>query len=370
MIGGLALVFALLVAYFITKSITYPLSRVSDKINQFASGQLNVNFKSNDNDELAVMSAGLSTMADHLREIIGQMVSFSDKLSDTARQMEVSTGSLSERMAGNMDKVVGESDVNAASMKNVNITIEEVAKGASSTASSATESAHAANNTREITLQAVDSMEAVASHVKEVSQTSVKTVKSMGEVEASVEEINNFVSNIVEITEQTNLLALNASIEAARAGEAGKGFAVVATEIRKLSELTAQTTEDIYQIIEGLKSKADEATKQITSNNDVVADTISSTRETQEEIKQALQELNQLNDAVQDIAAVSEEQASSSEEISATVDELNESTNRVLALIKDMEAMVDETISEQNTGVIKLSEQSDDLKKLLAYFKL
>jgi methyl-accepting chemotaxis protein len=63
------------------------------------------------------------------------------------------------------------------------------------------------------------------------------------------EELSGMSEEVAAIASQTNLLALNAAIEAAHARELGKGFAVVAEEVRKLSERSGATGNQITQRI-------------------------------------------------------------------------------------------------------------------------
>lgn len=65
------------------------------------------------------------------------------------------------------------------------------------------------------------------------------------EVLGEAEGLGTFAALVRDIADQTNLLALNAAIEAARVGQAGKGFAVVATEIRSLSQRSADAAKRI-----------------------------------------------------------------------------------------------------------------------------
>ena len=66
-----------------------------------------------------------------------------------------------------------------------------------------------------------------------------------GTLEQSSREIGKLVDSITRIASQTDLLALNAAIEAARAGEHGLGFRVVAAEVRKLSEQSARSADEV-----------------------------------------------------------------------------------------------------------------------------
>ncbi len=71
--------------------------------------------------------------------------------------------------------------------------------------------------------------------------------------------------------EEINLPSLNAAIEAASAGEAGKGFAVVASEVKNLAKKTAESTKQVADEIEKMRTNASNAGNAITGMAEVIA---------------------------------------------------------------------------------------------------
>lgn len=115
-----------------------------------------------------------------------------------------------------------------------------------------------------ITQNASKSIEETANTIVLVNsklETEVGNVKSTN---AMAQELTQAVENIGAITvamkyiaSETNLLALNATIEAARAGEHGRGFSVVANEVRKLSEQSNKSTDNIRTSIQAVQQVVD-----------------------------------------------------------------------------------------------------------------
>jgi methyl-accepting chemotaxis protein len=85
-------------------------------------------------------------------------------------------------------------------------------------------------------------------------QHMLRKIEGLQEVTAHLQKM---AADVASIAWQTNLLALNAAIEAARAGEAGRGFAVVATEVRMLSNRSADAGKDIAEQVGRISAAID-----------------------------------------------------------------------------------------------------------------
>ena len=128
-----------------------------------------------------------------------------------------------------------------------------------------------------------------------ILQTTTKSHEAAARLLESMKLMESMASLIRDIAGRVNILALNAAIEAARAGEAGKGFAVVATEVKNLSNQTANASDKIV---------AEIATVQQISSK--VA----------ESVKETVSGVKLVNDYVQSVAVAIEEQSAATQEIS------------------------------------------------------
>lgn len=208
-----------------------------------------------------------------------------------------------------------------------------------------------------------------------IMENSKKSVSAINDISSQIKETNDSIVDIdkaveliLSISEQTNLLSLNASIEAARAGEHGRGFSVVAEEIRHLSEQSSDGAEMIKNIARKITEKskksvqlADGVYLLIMLEQENVLTTQKKYEELSDNIDQSVIAIKSISEKtdnlanykekvienVQDLSAISQENAASNEEVNANINEIiaevrtvNENCEKMNRMALDLEESV------------------------------
>lgn len=107
--------------------------------------------------------------------------------------------------------------------------------------------------------QTVFAVEEIAAAASQIQMSEEKLSQEINKIKESSEQITEVLEFIRTIADQTKMLGLNAAIEAARAGDAGRGFGVVAEEIRKLSDESKKTAEQIQVLTQSIQERVQAA---------------------------------------------------------------------------------------------------------------
>ena len=344
---------------FSKRELLNPIIKVKDQMLLIAEGNFSVHFDMNaDETEVGEMVGAIHAMKATLRNVISDLSRVLEKLS--AKDLDVTTKAEYIGELGTLEVSVKNIVENLnAIMRSIEVTAEEVARGAEliaggsqAVADGATDQASSVEQLQATITDVASETDRNAGSAKEADSMAKKVgkelrksneqmqtiVDAMGEISESSNKIGDIIQTIHSIAAETNLLALNAAIEAARAGEAGKGFAVVADEVAKLagdSKAAAGTTTELIEasleavetgigIVNITAAKLDDAVKRA---EELIAN-INQISEASERQSYALDQVTagveQISCVVEENSAMSQESASAAEELTAQAQTLKE----------------------------------------------
>ena len=347
-IGFVVVIFAVLIAGLLTRSIVRPLNAGVEIANRLASWDLTAEAEVSGNNEVSVLLRAMNRTTEILRRLIADVKSAADSLASASGQLSASA----EQMHRSATEQANSASQVATSGEEMARTVTDVARNTAQISESANKSALTAKNGESLVEKTVREITAMAATARE----SARIVEVLGE---RSKEIGEIVGVIDDIAAQTNLLALNAAIEAARAGEHGRGFAVVADEVRKLAEGTVTATKKIGQTIGDIRTE--------------VMSAVASMNETAKKVEagaelsgQSGEALRQIVGAVQELQTMIRNIASSTEEMSATSGEIARDIDHIAQIAGESSSHTEQMMQSS----LELAKLSQNLQQSVGEFKL
>lgn len=365
----------IIIGVIATKKGTAAMKHIAESIKSVAEGNLTVEIDHtllDRQDELGTITESILNLKNQLLDIIGTSVRLSgevtssgDSLADSAENASSASGMVTNAVNGISEGAMSQAESVQSSAENVNeigTDIETITENVSTLTTNTDEMKNACDSS----MAALDIL---------LSQNT-NVMESMKVIDGQIRDTNESVRNIAEssklitdIASQTNLLALNASIEAARAGELGKGFAVVADEIGKLASQSAETAEQINEIINKLTRESESSIQTIEQMNEELSaqtEHLDSTRQNMDKMHEGVESVSlnakeissrvknldgakeNLVKIIDSLSAISQQNAASSAETKNSMDDLNsefEVITKASEALKDLAQQLYDKIS-------------------------
>lgn len=205
----------------------------------------------------------------------------------------------------------------------------------------------------------------------EVEQIIGEVQEQTNRTNDSVQQIYKATAFIASIAEETDLLSLNASIEAARAGENGKGFAVVAEQIKKLSEQSNQSSNEIEETAMMLSEDSQKAVEIMQKMQEIIMSQSESMKDTQKVVEEVVAQIANSMQSIQQIKETTEHLANVRNEVLQAVETLSniaqDSVSGTKKTYEDTEEVVD-TFQQVYMSAEQLREIADQLAGSVQYF--
>lgn len=318
---GLFAAVALVALVFVRRTVA-PIKRTAAAMHDIAQGRGDLT------QRLAIESR------DEIGDLALQFNAFVARMQETLRDVRRSTLSVHQaagEISQSSEELATRTEQAAANLQQTSASMEEI----TSTVNHSADNAQQANT---LVLSTAD--------VAREGET------AMGQVETTMQDINDSASRISDIITmidaiafQTNILALNASVEAARAGEHGRGFAVVAQEVRVLASRSSDASKEIRALIDASVQHTKSGSKLVRSAGDTMREIVSS--------------VAKVTDVIGEITAGAKEQSSGIGQINTAVAEMDTMTQQNAAMVE-----------ESTTAAANMRRHAEQLNELISSFVL
>ncbi|AWZ47537.1 hypothetical protein C3495_01175 [Clostridiaceae bacterium 14S0207] len=378
-LGIIFMAICVFVAGILGKKISKPIISLAESIKVIGTGDFSKEIDEKNlkiKDEIGEMATSTETMRSKVSDMLIDVKKGFNSVQDGTEDLSkasIQMAQASTEVASTIQEVAKSVINQAEELSSVSFITEEAKKQLTEMNKFLNEISNKSKNIDDFANESnVDMMELAKTveKIKNVFGSFLNKVKNLDNQINKIEEITSLINSI---SGQTNLLALNAAIEAARVGEAGKGFAVVAGEVRKLSEQTKESADNINVLIKNIVqetnnilSTSNNLDKELNNQGIVIEKSLDSFEAIITSVGEIVPMIDNLEQIVEKINSKNEEVVSSIESVSASAQQVSASTEEISASAEEMNATA-EQVSETSR---KLSELTNEVMHQVKIFKL
>lgn len=331
-------------------SISRPISAAAAMFEELGQGDgdLRKRLPEDSADELGRLAKGFNRFVDKIQQSMQAVASTSHTLTESAQ----AAASHARQTAQDSETQHGHAMTVATAVNQMGATVNEIAANAAQAADAAKEADDDAANGQVVVSRAKATISDLSNDISDMATI-------IANLSQNTDAIGSILDVIRSISEQTNLLALNAAIEAARAGEAGRGFSVVADEVRNLAARTANSTDEVQQMINKLQTEASNAVNAMQRSQQRSEQGVQAADEAAAALEQIIARISVITEMNIQVAAATEEQSSVVNEI-----------NHHLTDISDVTARSESRAAEGAQASEHLNKLASSLSQLVQQFRV
>ncbi|NVD36509.1 methyl-accepting chemotaxis protein [Marinobacter lutaoensis] len=348
--AAVVIVVSLLIGAFVGRTVSQPLNRVSELMKDIADGDgdLRQRLPEDGTDELAELGRRFNHFVVKIQDTMREVGKTTEQLASAAEELS----SVANETRQSVEEQGSETDQIASAINEMAATIQQIAGNAS-------DAERAASDADRMAREGGATIVAAQGAVNQLSSEMLETARSIDALAEKSDEIQGVLDVIHAVTEQTNLLALNAAIEAARAGEHGRGFSVVADEVRQLAKRSAESADQIREMIDGFVAESRAAVERMNNSRKSSDATVERINHATDALRTIENSVTQIHDQVTQIATAAEQQSQVAEEI-----------NQNVVRIVDAAQRSGTGVTQTNEASHELARLGENLRELVGQFKV
>jgi len=363
-------------AWLVSYLLTRKLRDLTAAATVISKGDLTRQVEIAGNDEAAELARSFGAMLESLLNVVLEVQATAERIHESARSLSDASEEMNattEEIAAAAHHIAKGAEEQVLQVNETSTTTRELAQSVERVAKGTRALHEAANDAAARAAEGVDDARRAAEGIGRLAGKISSAAAAVDGFQQHTDEIGKTSAFIASLSQQTHLLAINAAIEAARAGEEGRGFAVVAEEVRRLAD-------DVHGFAERISMVNEEILQGSRSVAAGIRESVGSAGEVREAVHRTAASFEGISDAIRktaaqigDISQATDRQRGAAEEVTRCLEQISRIAGLNAAGTEETSAAtVQQTASMQEMSVsaLALARMSDQLKDLIAIFKV